>query len=76
MLLSVVLAMSETKFHQLALLARLRNSKAKQAAMIYLCKGGKQAEIAQQLGIAQSTVSQAVHRIRMAQAQAFRAARP
>jgi DNA-binding transcriptional regulator LsrR (DeoR family) len=68
--------MNETKFHQLALLAKMRNSKAKQAAMLYLCRGGTQAGIAEQLGITQSTVSQAIHRIRMAQAQAIRAARP
>jgi DNA-binding transcriptional regulator LsrR (DeoR family) len=67
--------MKEHQFHQLALLARMRNSKAKQAAQEYLCNGGKQQEIADRLGITQVTVSQAVKRIRLAQAQAIRVSR-
>ena len=67
--------MKDHQFEQLALLARMRNSKAKQAAKQYLCNGGKQAEAAQAYGISQSTVSQAIYRIRRAQAQAIRAAR-
>jgi DNA-binding transcriptional regulator LsrR (DeoR family) len=67
--------MQPYRFEQLALLARMRNSKAKQAAYAYIVQGGKQADIAASLGIAQATVSQAVKRIRLAQAQALRAAR-
>lgn len=67
--------MKEHQFEQLALLARMRNSKAKQAAKYYLCNGGKQREAAQAYGITQTTVSQAIKRIRIAQAQALRAAR-
>lgn len=64
--------MREHQFNQLALLARMRNSKAKQAAKLYLCEGGKQQDIADSLGITQVTVSQAVKRIRLAQIQAIR----
>jgi DNA-binding transcriptional regulator LsrR (DeoR family) len=67
--------MQPYRFEQLALLARMRNSKAKQAAYQYIVQGGKQADIAASLGINQATVSQAVKRIRLAQAQALRAAR-
>jgi DNA-binding transcriptional regulator LsrR (DeoR family) len=67
--------MQAFRFEQLALLARMRNSKAKQAAHEYLVNGGKQSDIAAKLGIKQATVSQAVTRIRLAQAQALRAAR-
>ena len=67
--------MTNHQFEQLALLARMRNSKAKQAAREYLCNGGKQKDIAQALGITQATVSNAIKRIRLAQAQAIRVMR-
>lgn len=68
--------MNETKFHQLALLAKMRNSKAKQAAFLCLVKGYQQQAAATATGITQPTVSQAINRLRQAQAAAFRAARP
>jgi predicted DNA-binding protein (UPF0251 family) len=64
--------MTKQQFAQLALLARMRGSKAQEAARLVLCEGLKQTEAAAKVGINQPTVSQAIRRLRLAQAQAFR----
>lgn len=64
--------MTRQQFAQLALLARLRSSRAQEGARLVLCEGLKQVEAAQALGITQTTISQTIKRLRLAQAQAIR----
>ena len=52
--------MKDQQFETLANLARMRESKAKQAAKRYMLNGERQTAIAADLGISQPTISRAV----------------
>jgi DNA-binding MarR family transcriptional regulator len=55
--------MTPSQFEAIAMLARMRpHSKAREAARRYMLESKTQPAIAQELGIAQPTVSQAVQR--------------
>jgi DNA-binding transcriptional regulator LsrR (DeoR family) len=65
--------MTPAQFELVAHLARFKpNSKAREAARLYLTASMRQAAIASQLGISQATVSQAVKRFMRAWATARR----
>lgn len=62
-------------FDSLARLTRMRDSKARAAARLVLVQGLTQKAAAQQLGLAQQTVSAACMRLWLVRADAIRASR-